>query len=86
MRIMGIRCRPNGPLFDVGFFRDFGPGGETGLQLWYGADDNWKPVIHDPGFDIEHPVSYHFLGVRRASRGRLRRRGGIGIRRVSRSS
>lgn len=53
---------PNGPLFDVGFFRDFEAGGETGVQLWYGADDDSKPVTDDPDFDIEHPVSYHFWG------------------------
>ena len=53
---------PDGPLFDIGFFWDFSRGGETGVELWYAADGDWKPVTDDPDFDIDHPVSYHIWG------------------------
>jgi hypothetical protein len=53
---------PTGPVFDVGFFRDFQAGGETGVELWYQADEDWKPVTDDPDFDMDHPVRYHLWG------------------------
>jgi hypothetical protein len=44
------------------FLWDFSPAGETGVELWYAADGDWKIVTDDPDFDIDHPVSYHFWG------------------------